>query len=76
MATVIEYKYYILTDDDTSEENVLFAPSHDVAIEFFNNLFMSVHMEGRTNVRRIELRDDMGELVQDYDTHMEVFNVN
>ena len=76
MATIIEYKYYILTDDDTSEENVLFAPSHDVAIEFFNNLFMSVHMEGRTNVQRIELRDDMGELVQDYDTHMEVLNVN
>ena len=52
------------------------APSHDVAMEFFNNLFMSVHMDGRTNVRRIELRDDMGELVQDYDTHMEVLNVN
>ena len=76
MATIIEYKYYILTDDDTSEENVLFAPSHDVAVEFFNNLFMSVHMDGRTNVHLIELRNDMGELVQEYDTHMEVLNVN
>lgn len=76
MARVIEYKYYILTDDDTSEENVLLAPSHDVAVEFFNNLFMTVHMEGRINVQRIELRDDTGELVQDYETHMEVLNVN
>lgn len=76
METVIEYKYYILTDDDTSEENVLFAPSHDGAVEFFNNLFMSVHMDGRTNVQRIELRNDTGELVQEYDTHMEVLNVN
>jgi len=76
LATIIEYKYYILTDDETSEENVLLAPSHDVAVEFFNNLFRSVHMDGRTTVQRLELRDDRGEPVQEYDTHMEVLNVN
>ena len=70
------YKYYILTDDDTSEENDLLAPSLDVAIDFFNNLFMSVHLEQRTNVQHMELRDDVGQIIQEYSTHMEVFNVN
>ena len=65
-----EYKYYILTNDDTSEENILFAGSLDIAIEFFNNLFLSIHAEGRNNVDRIELRGPDGDSILTYDTHM------
>ena len=70
-----KYKYYILTNDDTSEENVLLSASLDIAMEFMSNLFMEVHLEGRTNVERIELREELtGELIQAYDTHMEAIN--
>ena len=69
------YKYYILTNDDTSEENILLSASLDIAIEFFNDLYMEVHLDGRINVERVELReDDTGELIYAYDTHMEAIN--
>ena len=69
-----EYKYYVLTNDDTSEENVLFAPSLDIAIEFFNELYLSVHDEKRVNVERLELVGPDGENILTYDTHMGVLN--
>jgi len=69
------YKYYILTNDDTSEENTLLSASLDIAMDFMSDLFLSVHLDGRANVERIELREELtGELIQAYDTHMEAIN--
>tara|TARA_R110000796_G_scaffold31916_7_gene84116 strand:- start:189 stop:329 length:141 start_codon:yes stop_codon:yes gene_type:complete len=46
-------------------------------MEFLSDLFMSVHLDGRTNVDRIELRNELtGELIEAYDTHMEAINVS
>lgn len=69
-----EYKYYVLTNDDTSEENILFAGSLDIAIEFFNDLFLRVHDEKRGNVERLELVGPDGENILTYETHMGVIN--
>lgn len=76
METVNRYKYYVWTNDDTSEENELFASTRDIAIEWFNNLFLGVHAENRFNVTRIELCEMDGERILAYDTHMEVFDVS
>lgn len=69
-----KYTYYIWTDQDSSEENVLFAQSLDGAIEFFNNLYMSIHADRRSEVRRIDLHEYEGERILSYDTHLEVLN--
>ena len=71
---MIEYKYYVLTNDDTSEENILFAGSLDIAIEFFNDLFLKVHDDKRSNVERLELVGPDGENILTYETHMGVIN--
>lgn len=72
MATVDTYTLYVWTNDNTSEENVLMVQSREHAIEFFNDLFLQVHNERRTNVQSIELRCPHNELVAKYDTHFEV----
>lgn len=71
-----KYKYFLWTNDDQHEENVLFAPSLDVAIEFLNNLYLQIHDERRSNVERIELTEYEGETLLSYDTHMGVLNGN
>jgi hypothetical protein len=71
-----EYKYFIWTNDDTSEENVLFAPSLDVAMSFMNNLYLEIHAERRSNVERIDLVDLEGETIVSYQTHMGVLGVS
>lgn len=73
-SVVNKYKYFIWTNDDTSEENVLFSPSLDSAIEFFNELYMQVHADHRVNVERIELTEYEGESILAYDTHLGVTN--
>jgi len=73
---VNKYKYFLWTNDDQHEENVLFAPSLDVAIEFLNNLYLQIHDERRSNVERIELTEYEGETLLSYDTHMGVLNGN
>jgi hypothetical protein len=67
-----QYKYYIWTEGDDSEENVLFAQTLDHAIEFFNKLYLDIHSERRQNVVRIELIDSDGEQLLNYNTHMGV----
>lgn len=75
LATVVnKYKYFIWTNDDTSEENVLFSPSLEAAIEFFNNLYMQVHADRRSNVERIDLTEIDGEKILSYETHLGVIN--
>jgi len=71
-----QYKYFVWTNDDTSEENVLFAPTLDVAIEWFNNFYLEVHADGRSNVERIDLHDPDDEKILSYSTHTEVLNVS
>ena len=70
-----KYKYFIWTNDDKHEENVLFSASLESAMEFFNNLYMEVHDLKRTNVERIELTEYEGETIMSYDTHMGVLHV-
>ena len=70
-----QYKYYVWTGDDTSEENELFASTRGIAIEWFNNFYLGIHAEGRTNVERVELADTDGEIILSYNTHTEVLNV-
>ena len=75
LATVVnKYKYFIWTNDDTSEENVLFSKTLEGAIDFFNNLYMQVHADRRENVERIELTEYEGETILAYDTHQGVIN--
>lgn len=71
-----KYTYYIWTDQDSSEENVLFAQSLDKAIEFFNDLYMSIHSEGRSEVKRIDLHEHEGDRILSYETHLEVLSGN
>jgi hypothetical protein len=66
------YKYFIWTTDDQHEENELLAPSLDIAIEFFNKLYLEIHDEKRSNVERIELTEYEGESLLTYHTHMGV----
>jgi hypothetical protein len=71
-----KYKYFIWTDGEDSEENVLFAQTLEQAIEFFNKLYMDIHTERRSNVKRIDLTEYEGEIILSYETHMGVLNGN
>lgn len=71
-----KYKYFIWTNDDSSEENLLLAPTLDIAIEFFNDLYLQIHDERRSNVERIDLTDMEDNVLLSYDTHMGVLNVD
>lgn len=71
-----KYKYFIWTNDGTSEENTLFATTYDVAIEFFNDLYLQIHDQKRSNVERIDLTDMDDNVILSYETHMGVLNVD